>query len=226
MSTQNKAAPAPDTTKAVDAPVETKEAPVAEAPKVEAAAPIVDDKAKDAPIVEAADKGKEEAADKTKEKPIEVPEKYDLKLPEGSKLDQKAIEGVAEYAKAQKLTNEQAQAVLERDNAVATQYAETMTNQLKSMNETTWKDQLVADKDFGGTNFEASGRLAARGAEAFFGAEFTEELKAMNLNHHPKLFKGFVKIGRAMMDDKLVLGSDKPKTEKKSPADVLYGKTK
>src|SRR3972149_1235780 len=60
------------------------------------------------------------AAAPTEEKPVAekpvVPQKYELKLPEGSQLDQARIDSLSAYAKEKGLSNEQAQAILDRES--------------------------------------------------------------------------------------------------------------
>lgn len=154
-----------------------------------------------------------------------VPEKYELTIPEGSELDDGALEKIQSYAKEKGLSNEQAQELLNREHEAIKSYAEQQSEALKMTNETEWKQELMKDPEVGGTDFEKNGQLAVRAAEKFFGAGFAEELKAMNLNHHPRLFKGFVRIGRAMADADLVIPEGKGSAPK-SIEERLYGSKK
>lgn len=146
---------------------------------------------------------KTEEIKKVEEKPT-TPEKYELALPEKSALEPEMIGKIEAYAKANNLSNEQAQAVLNHNHEIVNSYVESANKKLAGLNEVTWKDELIKDEEFGGSKFQENGELAAKAAEKFFGKEFVDELKTMNLNHHPKLFRGFVRIAKAMQNDKFV----------------------
>ena len=165
----------------------------------------------------------EQSKTPTEQKPS-VPEKYELKLSEGSKLSASDVEEIETFAKSKGFTNEQAQEYLAGKEAAVSSYAEREQKNLEQLNDVTWKQELMQDVEFGGKDFEANGHLAERAANAFFGEGFAADLKAMKLNHNPKLFRGLVRIAKAMQDDKLVLGGAGPTTEK-SMAEVFYGKT-
>lgn len=147
---------------------------------------------------------KAEAKESVEQKPV-VPEKYDLKLPKDALLDASAIEKIAAYAKEQGLSNESAQKLLERENQTVSEYVNEQKSKHKQINDTVWKNELVADKEFGGQHLEENGKLAHRAAEAFFGESFIDEVKALGMNHNPILFKGLVRIAKAMSDDRLVI---------------------
>lgn len=206
MSTESTSA-AQVTTQAAD--VKTTEAPATVQSPAEtkpAAAAAQEVKATE---VKVEPKTETQKVEETKPETPAVPEKYELKLPEDSRLKPEAVQEIETFAKANRLSNEAAQKVLERENSAIVNFAAAQQTQLKTMNETTWKEQLMADKEVGGSKekFEESGHLAYRAAETFGGKEFADELKALNLNHSPKLFKTLVRIGRAMADDKMVLTS-------------------
>lgn len=153
-----------------------------------------------------------QAVDPKKETPA-VPEKYELKIPEGSNVDQAEVAKVEAFAKERGLDNKSAQAVLEGRHALV---AEQQSN-LETLNGKTWKDELIADKDFGGEKFEESGLLAYDAAKRFGGEGFAEELKVSKLNHHPDLFRMLVRVGQAMQDDKFVNTNNVVKSKENKP---------
>lgn len=166
---------------------------------------------------------KVETAQPKEETPAE-PVKLELKLPEGTKLDAKALEETMAYATANKLSQEQAQAILEQKSAVVAGFAEAQQKQLETLNDSTWKNELSQDAEVGGEKFEENGHLAHRAAAKWFGPEFADDLKAMKLNHHPKLFKGLVRIAKAMADDKMIFAGANA-GEKKPMTEIFYGKS-
>lgn len=151
-----------------------------------------------------------------------VPEKYELKLPEGSNADASYLEKVASLAKEKGWTNERAQEYVDDRHAAIVEHAETQKQELLNLNGKTWMEELQKDPDVGGAKFKESGELAYEGAVRAFGKEFADELKAMNLNHHPRLFKGLVKLGREMQPDQLVKGTQTQGAKKEE--EVWYPK--
>jgi len=163
------------------------------------------------------------AENKPAEEKPNVPAELKLELPKDSKLDATDLERVLSYAKEKGLSSEQASELLARENEAVASYAEKQAEILKQTNEVTWKNELIADPEFGGAKFEEHGQIAQRAAEKFFGKEFADELKATNLNHQPALFRGLVRIGKMLQDDKAVIpglgGSEQRPIEK-----IFYGK--
>lgn len=167
--------------------------------------PVAEGQANQTPAPEANGQQQPKAEEgKTVEAKPSAPEKYELNLPEKSAIEPEMLGKVEAYAKANNLSNEQAQAVLNHNHEIVNSYVESANKKLAGLNEVTWKDELIKDEEFGGSKFQENGELAAKAAEKFFGKEFVDELKTMNLNHHPKLFRGFVRIAKAMQNDKFV----------------------
>lgn len=178
----------------------------------------------------AAEPSKEEAPkDKGDAKPTEekkaVPEKYDFKLPEGSLLTSKHLEDLAALAKERGLSQEEAQKLLERDSGVVKSFQD---SQLKLVEEhkQKWLEASQSDKEFGGEAFKANAEIAQRAIAKFGSEAFKQELERSGLGNHPELVRTFVRIGKAMSEDSLVV----PKTQivgasKKSAEEIFYGET-
>lgn len=150
-----------------------------------------------------------------------VPETYDLKLPDGSPLDPATIEKTAAYAKERGLSNEEAQALIDRENETISSYVE---KQHKELEEKTvqWEKTWEGDKEIGGGDFKKNAELAKRVVERFGSPELKKALNDTGLGNHPELGRLLVRIGKAMTDDQLVLPGAMP-AAKKTPAQVLYG---
>lgn len=155
-----------------------------------------------------------------------VPEAYDLKLPKDSLLDQAKLADVASYAKAKGLTNEEAQEVLERENASIAAYVDTQKKQQEEAWEKQkeeWVTEWKNDKEIGGEEFKKNAELAKRIVDRFGDAAFKEELNRTGFGNHPGLGRLLVKLGKAMSEDQLVIpGASPVGVEKKSLAEVLY----
>lgn len=159
------------------------------------------------------------AAEKKPDAPQEV--KYELKLPEGSPLGAEKVAEVVAFAKERGLSNEHAQAVLERESKAVATYAEAQKQQLVTRNQGEWLAALKSDKDVGGEKLSESGQLAYRGGVDLFGEKFMNVIREAHLNHHPDLFRGLAKYGKMISNDKFVHASAQPKAEK-SVGELFY----
>ncbi len=158
-----------------------------------------------------------------------IPEKYDIKLPDGALLDPSHVEKVSAYAKEHKLSNEDAQRVLERDNAVLMDFFEAQKHGgpewTKRVDE--WEKLALADKEIGGTpeNLKASAELGKRVISKYFPESIIGWLNETGYGSHPDILKGFAKLGKMMTDDQLVQPGHVPAAQK-SREEKFYGETK
>lgn len=174
---------APVVTAPVTAPVVSTEAPVVPAKEGGATSPVV----------------------------AGAPEKYgDFKLPEGVKLEAADVTELQTYAKTHNLTQEQAQALVDRtlktrgdtETAVIAKQQEAV-KQLA----TDWKTQTQADKEIGGDNLTASLATAVKARDAFGSPELIRILNDSGMGNHPEVVRFFAKVGKAMSEDKFVQGT-------------------
>lgn len=145
-----------------------------------------------------------------------VPEKYELKMPEGSPLDKEALARVESYAKANKLSNEEAQKLLEVENTAVKTYAEKQQTQLETL-KNTWAEESKNDKEFGGQAFPQNVELSRRVVEKFGSPAFKTALNETGLGNHPELIRMLSRIGKAIGEDELVIG--KTVAGKETPTD-------
>lgn len=149
-----------------------------------------------------------------------VPEKYELKMPDGSPLDKEAITRVENFAKANKLSNEEAQQVLEVENTAVKTFADKQQADMEQTKKT-WLDQSTNDKEFGGENLGKNVELSRRVVDKFGSQEFRNALNETGLGNHPELIRMLSRIGKAIGEDELVIGrtgakpEDKPDVAKK-----------
>lgn len=168
---------------------------------------------------------KEEPKEGEKSTPEErvVPEKYDLKAPDGSLLDATAIQNVAEFAKANKLTNKEAQAILDSQSAILTGYEVKQREESEKLSKQ-WVDAAKADKEIGGDKFAESAEFATRFVDKFGSPELKEFLDRSGLGNHPEAIRMFAKCQREFENDKFVHGPQRgAEIKKKDTAEVLYG---
>lgn len=164
----------------------------------------------------------QQAASETQPAAPAVPEKYDLKLPDGTTLDQSAIERVASYAKEKGLSQEMAQAVLEREHLAVDSYAKALDSQFTAVKEE-WKQSGFKDKEIGGEAYKENAELAKRVVTKFASEEFAKILDESGYGNHPELIRTFLRIGKAMAEDKLVMPGAQA-GGKKSAEELFYGK--
>lgn len=173
----------------------------------------------------AADKGKPDADAQAKAdaaKPAQVPERYDFKMPEGITLDAEGTESLTKVARELGLSQEQAQKVADL-GAIHTQRLQKAfaDSQVKAWDEARgkWVESIQADKEVGGAKFNESKELALRAVSKFADKELMDLFSA-GWGDNPALFRAFVKIGKALGEDRAIDGTKS--TSDKSAEEVLY----
>ena len=154
-------------------------------------------------------------------KPPAAPEKYDLKLPEGSPFDASAIERTAAYARERGLTNDQAQALLERESSAVKGFADAQQANLKATMEG-WVKAAQSDTEIGGANFGANVEMAKRALTRYGTDEFRKALEETGLGNHPEVVRTFLRIGKAMAEDRTILTGGAPRPQR-SMEEIFYG---
>lgn len=160
-----------------------------------------------------------------------APDKFDLKIPEKAIISQDHVERIAAFAKEHGLTNDKAQAILERDNQLlAEDRARMLKEQETSMSKMQegWLTTAKADKEFGGEQFDKNIELARRVLGKYgtpeFNAILTDPKQGM-FGNHPELVRVLVRIGKAMGEDSFVNpGANGGNKNSESFADKFYGK--
>lgn len=178
-----------------------------------------------APATQAIASAETPAAPATKEaqaaQPV-VPEKYDLKAPDGSYLNPKQLEAVAEYSKGKKLTAEQAQELVNREHGAIKSFVEAQQAELKSKSEQ-WGKDARADKEIGGERFGEVTEGAKRVLAKIGNPTITKFLEDTGYGNHPDVIRMFAKLIPLFKEDTLVLPGSQA-TGTKSTAELFYGK--
>ncbi len=150
-----------------------------------------------------------------------VPEKYDLKMPEGSPLKPEYLEKISSYAKEKKLSNDQAQELLQQQHSVVDEFLKQQVTEFEQT-ASAWKEQAMKDPEIGGEAFTKNVELAHRALEQFGTPQFRAELSATGYGNHPELVRIFARIGKKMADDKMVVPGAQTGGNR-SYEDVFYG---
>jgi len=163
----------------------------------------------------------EEPKTESKEEVKEEEIKYKIELEE-SVLEESQLEEIANFAKEQGFSNEVANKIAQRENALLSNFMDAQEkNHEKMVND--WATEIEADKDFGGESFKDNVNNAHKVINRFASEEFKEILNSSGYGNHPELFKTFAKIGKAMASDETVFGGNAAPKEK-SIEELFYGK--
>ena len=125
-----------------------------------------------------------------------VPEKYEFALEGGIPLDALAVDHFTPVFKEAGLSNEAA-------NKLANSYIAYEQSRIAAQS-IKWLEDAKSDKEVGGTLFDQNAK-AAQQAFAKFGSPALKQLMdATGLGNHPEVLRVFVKLGKAMSEDKHV----------------------
>lgn len=154
-----------------------------------------------------------------------APEQYaDFTMPEGVQLDEATLTEFKAVAKDFGLSQEKAQQFLDRMGPLSAQRTQALMEQAR----TDWAEQSKADTEFGGTKLTESLAAAAKARDAFGTAELRTLLNESGLGNHPEVIRLFVRVGKAISEDRVVTGGSgvqAPKSGAVSEADraaILY----
>lgn len=175
-----------------DTKQETKEVPVV---KTEDAK----DEKKDATDTKVEDSKADDT--KKEEAPKEV-EFTDFKLPEGYVADPELTGEFKAVAKALKLTQEQAQSLVDMQTKLATKQSTAMHEQWANTQKD-WRAKSESDKEFGGTSFKANVGIAKTALDKFGTKEFREAIENTGMGNHPELIRFLYKVGKSISEDKI-----------------------
>lgn len=149
---------------------------------------------------------------------------YDLKLSEKSHLKSEDVASAVEFAKANKLSLDQAKAVLSSQEGLYSTFLDRQQSHLKGVHEQ-WLKDVEADPEIGGTKLKESAENAAYAFKHFGSEKLGEVLEKSSIGNHPEMIRFAAKIGALLKNDRSE-HSNTTVTEEKSLADIIYGGTK
>lgn len=144
------------------------------------------------------------------------PKTLDLKLPEGALMTEKQLADLKAYAESKGFNQEQAEALVERENSFLRGQQEQV-----ELEKAGWAKMVVSDPEIGGDRYKDTLMDCKVVMDRFADAEFKEVLNKTGLGDFPGFVKMVARIGRAMRDDSLVKASKEVKPVK-SLADIMY----
>lgn len=154
---------------------------------------------------------------KSDAKPIEYGE---FAAAEGVTLDQDAVGEFKALASDAKLTQEQAQKVVDIGVKLQQKWAAQQTQAMETAR-TQWAEASNTDKEFGGEKLAENLAVAKAALDKFGSPELKQLLNDSGLGNHPEVIRFFYRAGRAISDDRLIGGGNGPGPAT-DPATVLF----
>lgn len=151
------------------------------------------------------EKPADKPAEEKDQKQEGAPEKYEFQAAEGVELDTEALKDFEPVARDLNLTNEQAQKLVDAYPKILAGVQQRQAEVWQAQTEQ-WAADVKADKEIGGDKLTANLSAAQRALEQFGDPELKEYLNTTGLGNHPALVKAFIKVGKAMSEDKVVTG--------------------
>ncbi len=149
----------------------------------------------------------------------QVPKKYEFKAPAGIELDQSLIDAATPIFKELKLTQEQAQKLVDLQTRAAQQWDETQIREHQEL-VTSWAEEAKKDPEFGGQNFDQNVAIAIKGMKAKASPELQRLLDDTGLGNHPEVIRHFYRLGLEVKEPSLLEGG--PPKDTKTTAQILF----
>lgn len=145
------------------------------------------------------------------------PTSYELvEIPEGFELDPSIDKEFREFAASRKWSKDDVKELSAMQVKLYAKQSEAHADRVAA-----WADEVKADKEIGGRDFDANAAKAREAKLAFFSPEFDKMLDKTGLGNHPDMIKGLVRIGKAMGEMGTLPG--KGVTTPSSILENLYG---
>lgn len=136
-----------------------------------------------------------------------APEAYaDFEGGDGKAIPAASLGGFTEVAKELGLSQDKAQKLVSALRPTVDGYI----NQSAEKYGREWAEQVKADKELGGADFDKKLAVAVSAYKNFSTPELQKMLEATRLGNHPEVIRMFYRIGTAMSQDTGVAGSGAP----------------
>ena len=178
------------------------ETPTSAAADVQSGAPAV------APVTEqapAAPEAQAEAPAEAPGQPAPAVEYTDFAVPEGMEMDAEVLTNFKGIAKELGIPQEAAQKLIDLQASLETKRS-AAAEQAQAAQKQQWADQIKADPELGGANFDKTVETAVKAVEKYGTPELRSLLNETGIGNHPELVKFCHRIGKALSEDGLVMG--------------------
>ena len=122
-----------------------------------------------------------------------------VKVPDGVVVDQELLAGFLGVAKEGGLKGEIAQKLVDTYVAALKRHEQAWEQTWKKQ----WVDELKADKEFGGANYQKTEERNQRALQQFGDPDLVQWLNASGFCNHPKLVKLWARIGASLEEDSI-----------------------
>ncbi len=152
------------------------------------------------------------------DKPIEY---ADFTAPEGVTLNTEAVTELKAFAAEKKLTQEDAQKLVDLGAKTMQQQQAALVSQIEQA-QAQWSEASRTDKEFGGDKLTENVSVAKAALDKFGSPELSKLLGESGLGNHPEIIRAFFRVGKAISEDKLERGTTKPANATDDLAKKMY----
>lgn len=144
----------------------------------------------------------------------------DFTLPTGIEIDPHSLTEAKQLFAADGLSQERAQSYVD---LYANKLKEAVEAPYKLWAETQhdWQQAVKTDREIGGARLAGNLAIAAKAVDRFGGDALRQALNVSGAGNHPDVIRAFIRIGKAISEDALVLGRGVAQ-DIRSRADRLY----
>jgi hypothetical protein len=144
----------------------------------------------------------------------------DFTLPEGIAVDAPSLDAAKQLFAADGLSQERAQHYVDLYAGKLKEAAEA-PYRLWAETQQEWQQVVKTDREIGGPKLAGNLAIAAKVVDRFGGDALRQALNVSGAGNHPDVIRAFIRIGKAISEDALVLGRGVAQ-ESRSRADRLY----
>lgn len=144
-----------------------------------------------------------------------------LKVPDDSFLKPSEVEQIKSYAKEKGLTNDQAQELLNQRHDAIQEFVKDRQAENAQV-QAQWLEQVKSDPEIGGEAFGQNVEIAKRALDKWASPEIRQYLEETQLGNNPNVVKFFVRIGKAMANDTLVVPGAQSGASGKTAEERMY----
>ena len=146
-----------------------------------------------------------------------IPDNYEFTMPEGVELDKALLNEFVPIAKELKLTQAQAQKLVDLQTKTVKGIEDSRAQGWETMQEQ-WVSNSKSDKEYGGLQFEANVALARKAVAQFGTDALKEALDSTGMGNHPEMLRFMYRVGKAISEDTMRVGQAKPE----APKDIAH----
>lgn len=166
--------------------------------------------------------GEKAESDKDAQKSDEPGEYEEFKVPEGIELDKEAMEAFIPIAKELKLSQEDAQKIVDIHNKVIQDSQAQFTKAVEDMQDG-WLSASLKDPEIGGDKFDGVVETVQNFFKGYNDPELNELLNQTGIVNHPSVLKFLHNVATASKEDNLSGGGNNvPAKEELSAAKTLF----